>query len=339
MLSRTIGDYHFLADKETGMTFRWGRSLDDNPTFAPVPELADISISNHCTKGCDYCYRSSTPNGALMTLEDYCDVLDSMNFPEHGNVFQVALGGGEPLEHPDFFAIIDETLKRGIVPNFTTNGRLLTADTFERLKGKVGAMAISISRIEEMALYDDLLKSRNGIRINLHYILSRNSVEQAIDIVKGKHNEVLKDLNAIVFLTYKPAGRGNDANILQGGDMLNAFLKEMKTPKAACKIGFDACFVPMLLRKTQGLDDYVDFCEGGFFSVYVNERKEVSPCSFSNGTDSFSLNDYDFYDIWLNKLQPYRERQANHCRTKCKAKSICRGACAYYPQITTCYSE
>lgn len=339
MLSRTIGDYHFLADKDTGMTFRWGKTLDDNPTFAPVPELADISISNRCTKGCDYCYRSSIPDGALMTLEDYCGVLDSMNSLEHGNVFQVALGGGEPLEHPDFFAIIDETVRRGIVPNFTTNGRLLTADTFERLKGKVGAMAISISRIEALSLYVDLLKNRNGIRINLHYILSRNSVEQAIEIIKGKYNELLSDVNAIVFLTYKPAGRGNDANVLSTGNMLKTFLNEMRTPRTACKIGFDACFVPMLLRNTQGLEDYVDFCEGGFFSVYVNEKKEVSPCSFSNGRDSYSMNDYDFYDIWLNKLQPYRERQANLCRTICNAKSICRGACAYYPIITTCYTE
>ena len=339
MLSRTIGDYHFLADKETGMTFRWGRLLDDNPTFAPIPELADISISNRCTKGCDYCYRASTPEGVLMTLEDYCDVLDSMNSPEHGNVFQVALGGGEPLEHPDFYAIIDETVKRGIVPNFTTNGRMLTADTFERLNGKVGAMAISISRIEEVSLYGDLLKNRNGIRVNLHYILSRNSVEQAIEIIKGKYNELLSDVNAIVFLTYKPAGRGKDANILRAGDILNTFLQEMRTPKAACKIGFDACFVPMLLRNTQGLDDYVDFCEGGFFSVYVNERKEVSPCSFSDGKDSFSLNDYDFYDIWLNKLQPYRERLTNRCMTKCKAKLVCRGVCPYYPQITICYND
>lgn len=339
MLSRTIGDYHFLADKKTGMTFRWGKSLEGNPTFAPVPELADISISNRCTKGCEYCYRSSSPNGALMSLEDYCDVLDSMNSPEHGNVFQVALGGGEPLEHPDFFSIIDETVKRGIVPNFTTNGRLLTGETFVRLKGNVGAMAISITKMEEMKAYVGLLKDSKGIRVNLHYILSRESVEQAIEILRGKYNGVLNSVNAIVFLTYKPAGRGNDTNVLNTGDTFNTFLKELRTPKVVCKIGFDACFVPMLLRNIQGHDDYVDFCEGGFFSVYVNERKEVSPCSFSNGKDSFSLNDYDFYDIWLNKLQPYRERQLNRCRTICKAKSVCRGACAYYPQITTCYTE
>lgn len=339
MLSRTIGDYHFLADKETGITFRWGKTLEENPVFAPVPELADISISNRCSKGCDYCYRSSMLDGALMKLEDYCSVLDSMNSPEHGNVFQVALGGGEPLEHPDFFEIIDETLNRGIVPNFTTNGRLLKAEIFERLKGKVGAIAISISSMDEMNVFNDILKDRKGIKINLHYILSRNSVEQAIEIVRGKFNEMLKDVNAIVFLTYKPAGRGNAANILCSGDLLNAFIKEIKAPKTACKIGFDACFVPVMLRNTQGLEDYVDFCEGGFFSVYVNEKKEVSPCSFSNGRDCFSLNDYDFYDIWLNKLQPYREKQANRCRTMCKAKSVCRGACAYYPQITTCYTE
>lgn len=339
MLSRTIGDYHFLADKDTGMTFRWGKVLEDNPTFAPVPELADISISNRCTKGCDYCYRSSRPDGALMSLEDYCDVLDSMNSPEYGNVFQVALGGGEPLEHPDFFAIIEETVKRGIVPNFTTNGRLLTADTFERLKGKVGAIAISIARMEEMNFFRDILRKRNGIKVNLHYILSGNSIGQAVDVIRGIYNEMLHDVNAIVFLTYKPAGRGKAAFMLRSGDLLNAFLKAIKTPKTACKIGFDACFVPMLLRNTQGLDNYVDFCEGGFFSVYVNERKEVSPCSFSNGKDCFSLNDYDFYDIWLNKLQPYREKQANCCKTTCKAKSVCRGACAYYPQITTCYTE
>ena len=70
MLSRNIGDYHFLADQKSGVTFRWGETLNDNPAYAPVPELADISISNRCSKGCDFCYRESTPSGSLMTVED-----------------------------------------------------------------------------------------------------------------------------------------------------------------------------------------------------------------------------------------------------------------------------
>ena len=48
MLERHIADYHFIADPTTGMTMRWGTTIKDNPTWAPVPELADISISNHC---------------------------------------------------------------------------------------------------------------------------------------------------------------------------------------------------------------------------------------------------------------------------------------------------
>lgn len=339
MLSRNIGDYHFLADQKTGVTFRWGETLNDNPVFAPVPELADISISNRCSKGCDFCYRASTPSGGLMTVEDYCDVLDKMEDPKYGNVFQVALGGGEPLEHPDFFDIIEETVKRRIVPNFTTNGRLLTEKTFERLIGKIGAMAISITDMGEMEVLKDVIKQRNGVRVNLHYILSQKTISQATEIVEGSYNDWLSDVNAIVFLTYKPAGRGGVKDVLKAGNELEGFLKRVKRQETTCKIGFDACFVPMMLHRTKGIDDYVDFCEGGFFSVYINERKEVSPCSFSAGRDCYSLNEYDFYDIWLNKLKDYRNRHINKCRNECRVKSLCKGACPYYPSITTCYKK
>lgn len=127
-MRRDIGDYHFLADSRTGITFRWGKTKDEDPSFAPIPELADISISNYCTKGCNFCYKNSTPLGRIMSVADYCYVLDEMCHPKYGNVFQVALGGGEPLEHPNFKEIITETLRRNIVPNFTTNGIHLTTD-------------------------------------------------------------------------------------------------------------------------------------------------------------------------------------------------------------------
>lgn len=337
MLSRTIGDYHFLADKDSGVTFRWGKTTMENPSFAPVPELADISISNRCSKGCGFCYRASTRNGALMTVEDYCHVIDSMNHPIYGNVFQVAIGGGEPLEHPEFMTIIDETVKRGIIPNFTTNGRLLTENILDAVKEKVGALAVSVTDIQETERLRNVLSHKHKTRVNLHYILSEKTIDQATDMLKGKYNQLLTGVNAIVFLTYKPAGRGNMKDVLKDGKNLQNFIRWTKCPNTICKIGFDACFVPMLLKNTSGLNDFVDSCEGGFFSVYINEQKEVSPCSFSNGKDSYSLDEFDFYDIWLQKLQPFRDRQINNCTADCKARSMCRGACVYYPQVTACY--
>ena len=337
MLTRHINDYHFLADKDSGTTFRWGKTFEENPSFAPVPELADISISNRCTKGCFFCYRDSTPAGDLMSVEDYCQVLDSMNHPAYGNVFQVALGGGEPLEHPDFLDIIDETIKRDIIPNFTTNGLLLDENVINDLHGKIGALAISVTNINSLTKFSALLAGNKTIRINIHYILSGESICQAIGILEGRYNGLLEGINAIVFLTYKPAGRGENRLVLRDDENMEEFLSKIAKPQTICKIGFDACFVPILLKKECVARDYVDFCEGGFFSVYINEHKEVSPCSFSRGKDAYSLNDYDFYDIWLNKLQLYRDRVKNECQADCVLKPTCKGACTYYPQITTCY--
>lgn len=334
---RNIGDYHFLADPDSGVTFRWGKTLDDDPTFSPVPELADISISNRCSKGCSFCYKDSTPDGKLMSIEEYCQVLDSLQSHEYGTVFQIAIGGGEPLEHPDFMKIVEETVRRGIVLNFTTNGQLITKDVCSALKGKVGAMAISASSINDLKRIRPAIDRAEGLKVNIHYILSRSSIEEATKIVNGTYNDLLRGINAIVFLTYKPAGRGSEIHLLKLGTGTQAFVNAVRSPQASCKIGFDACFVPMLIRGKAVRNEMVDTCEGGFFSVYIDENMRVSPCSFSGGRDSYSLKEFDFYDIWLNKLQPYRDRVRNFCKRDCHAREMCRGRCPYYPQITTCY--
>lgn len=339
MLARHIGDYHFLADAESGVTFRWGRSLEDNPAFAPVPELADISISNKCSKGCAFCYKGSTPEGKVMSLEEYCQVLDGIYSPEYGTIFQVAIGGGEPLEHPNFVEIVDETVKRGIVLNFTTNGLLLTSNICEVIKGKVGAMAISAGDISGIKRIRSTIERAEGIKVNIHYILSGESIEEATAIVEGQYNHLLKGINAVVFLTYKPAGRAKENQLLRCGEKMTSFIQAVKAPKAICKIGFDACFVPMLIHDHAVRNEMVDACEGGFFSVYIDENMCVSPCSFSGGRDAYSLKDYDFYDIWMNKLQSYRDRVKNGCRRECVAHDLCRGYCQYYPQITSCFQR
>ena len=338
-MERHIGDYHFIADPHCGFTARWGKSLDENPGFAPVPELADISISNYCTKGCSFCYKNSTPQGTIMSLESYKMVLDQLEHPVYGSVFQVALGGGEPLEHPQFREIIDETVHRGIVPNFTTNGLHMTQDIASFCKDRVGAVAVSTESISGIPQHCVKLLIENGIRTNIHFVLQNDNIIEAIQILLGKYDKILEGVNALIFLTFKPAGRGEKQHLVREGIEFLDFLKAVKHKTTLVKIGFDACFVPHLLHYDVVNSALVDTCEGGYFSVYIDEKCQVSPCSFSGNRDKYPLSEYPFYDIWLHKFEAFRARMVNKCTQNCQFKSECRGVCPYYPQITLCYHE
>ena len=161
-IRRHSKSYNFIGDTETGITFRWGTTLNENPIFAPWPELADISISNHCTKGCKFCYRDSKDDNSFMPLEDYIYILEELNHPEWGNVFQVAIGGGEPLEHPKLKEIIETTISYNIVPNLTTNGHHLTEKFVAFLERKIGAIALSVIDIKQLEMHKvDLLRKKN----------------------------------------------------------------------------------------------------------------------------------------------------------------------------------
>jgi radical SAM protein with 4Fe4S-binding SPASM domain len=337
-IRRHSTSYNFIGDSETGRTFRWGKNLKDNPSFAPHPELADISISNHCSKGCSFCYRNSTNNNSFMTLEEYSYVLDSLRHPKWGNVFQIALGGGEPLEHPDFIEIINITHSRNIVPNFTTNGDLITNTIAKELAEKIGAIAISCQNIDELENRKVEILSKYGIKTNLHFLLNADTLPQAIGILKGVYNKSLTKINAIIFLTYKPCGRANKSKTLSLNDDFLDFVTLIDNSQCNTKIGFDACFVPNLMKYTKVDTDYIDPCECAFFSVYIDEKMNVKPCSFTTDeSESFNLKDYSFREIWDENFKDIRSSRTNNCKSDCKSKTECRGGCPYFNELNTCY--
>lgn len=338
IIRRHAEHYHFWGDTETGMTLRWGETLEHNPDLAPWPELVDISISNYCSKGCEFCYRDSTTAGESMTVSDYEFVLDSLLSKTWGNVFQVALGGGEPLEHPQFLEILKTTVDRGIVPNFTTNGLGITKKVAHAIKGLVGAIAISTSSLHKVDFEKVKILVENGIKTNLHYVLSDESIDEAIDILKGKFNEVLEGVSGLIFLTYKPKGRADKESCLKKDERLMEFLSLVNQKECTTRIGFDACFVPALLLYTETNPDFVDSCECAFFSVYIDEKMNVKPCSFSDNRFCYNLKDYTFEDIWNEKFCEYRNLITNRevCKNKCKNIHNCRGNCVYFKEINYC---
>jgi radical SAM protein with 4Fe4S-binding SPASM domain len=340
LIRRHSTDYNFVADTETGVTMRWGKNLLDNPKAAPLPELVDISISNHCSKGCSYCYRDSTQNNEFISLEDYEYILKSLNDENWGNVFQIALGGGEPLEHPDFLEILKITRNYNIIPNFTTNGINITSELASEIKCLIGAAAISYSDIELIPLSNADIFIREGIKTNIHFILDKQSIKQAIRILKGEHNDILNGFNSIIFLTFKPLGRGSEDLCLKLNDDLKEFCQLVDNNNCNISVGFDSCFMPMLMHFTNTTIDFIEACECAFFSAYINEKLVVKPCSFTNNhSDTFNLREHSFGTIWNKHWDAFRESQINDCQRECKNIDNCRGGCPYYNQINLCKTD
>lgn len=330
--------YNFVGNQENGVTFRWGINLKDNPKSAPWPELADISISNHCSKQCNFCYRNSKPDGSFISLSNYKFILDNLSDKKWGKVFQVAIGGGEPTEHPDLIEILKITRQRGIIPNYTTNGEIVSMEILDATKKFCGAVAISINNftITKQEIIKNFINKK--IKTNIHFILSKNSIDNALKILNGDFDEYLKGVNSVIFLTYKPFGRAIKENMLEKGVSFNNFIKLIDKPKTKLRFGFDACFVPTLMKYTSVNTDFIDSCECGFFSVYIDENLNVKPCSFTNNDDfTINLKNKTFKDIWQNYYEKYRQinTKTNKC-SSCNANNICRGICPYFYQINLC---
>lgn len=339
MLVRRHGPgYNFAGDPATGVTLRWGQTPGTDPARAPWPELADIAISGRCAQGCPYCYRDSRPDGPLMSLEQYELLLERLTSPRWGGVFQVALGGGEPAQHPELVGMLALSRRKGVVPNLTTSGAGLDAGLARRLAELVGAVAVSAPSLEALDHRALRLLTWAGARVNLHYLLGPQSLAQATQIVRGRHDRELKGVNAVIFLSLKPMGRARGLECLADGPDLAGFLRAVREPSSALRIGFDACLVPPLLRHTGVNPACVDACEGGFFSLFVDEALVARPCSFStDGRFHFSLETMDLDQIWNQGFEPYRAAfAAPPCAQGCRAAGQCRGPCPHHPEIVPC---
>ena len=345
MIRKHFEGYNFVGIPETGVTFRWGADFSKNPQMAPWPELADISISNYCTNGCSYCYRKSSEEGKFMPLEDYRFALKELTSEKYGSIFQVALGGGEPLLHPDFNEIIKITKEEyGIIPNYTTCGKFFNQENIEATRAYCGAVAISWDpyrnlspeELSEIGLY---LKN-NDVLANIHYVISEKTINDAVDLLNGKYDEYIQDFNSVIFLTYKPTGRAENSESIKSADALKTFLNLVDNPVTRIKIGFDACFVPVLMKATGVNVDLIDSCECGFFSVYIDENLDVTPCSFCNNSNyHYNLKRFSFEKIWESKFSSYRDFINTNCKldcAECDKISECRGKCPFFDDLFLC---
>lgn len=77
------------------------------------PENIDLKITNFCNEGCKFCHENSTTSGK------HADILNLPFIDTLREGTELALGGGDPLSHPDLFKFLVRLKERGIVANLT----------------------------------------------------------------------------------------------------------------------------------------------------------------------------------------------------------------------------
>jgi radical SAM protein with 4Fe4S-binding SPASM domain len=276
-----------------------------------------------------------------MSLPDFREVIRQA---KELHVFQVALGGGNPNQHPDFAEMLRLCREDfGIVPNFTTNGRGLTVDVLEATQAYCGAVAVSAyAPFVETELAIEALKSRD-IVTNVHFVLTSRSVDLAIEWLKNPPRFLTK-ADAIVFLNYKPVGRYADNDLLLNrSNRLSEFFASATTGEHPFKVGFDTCTVTGLARLGNAHAISLEGCDAGRFSLFVSEAMEVYPCSFmvEAGYKGISLRSKSLLEIWQGHpiFTAIRDRHRRGSCKNCTTPESCLAGCPLFPEMNLCARE
>lgn len=275
--------YVIMFQEQTGFEILQGVNGNPDPFSLDFPSLLDIGIMGHCLNRCSVCYQGDN-NQPHMELETFKKIIDQAKY----HVTQIALGGrGDPNLHPNFREILTYARDLNVIPNYTTSGNSLTDEQIEISK-LCGACAVS--DYDQPFTYSAINRFiEAGIKTNIHFILSTERYDRAMRLLNGEdiwdgHFDISK-LNAVVFLLFKPQGRGKERyDLIPSDDQITLFIQKLREGKTQFKLGVDSCLVNRIKRVTdltQIETICLDTCEASRASMYITPDGKAVPCSFA----------------------------------------------------------
>ncbi len=175
------GNYTVTIDTQTGTKIR----ENDLDFFrADFPESMDIKITNRCDMGCPQCHENSTKDGL------HGDIMSEGFIDRLHPYTELAIGGGNPLEHPDLVPFLEKCKSLKLIPSMTVN-------QFHFMKNQ----SFLKSLVDQHLIY--------GLGISLTHI-----TEEFVETVKEFPNAVIHVINGIVHPTQLESIANNGFKIL-----------------------------------------------------------------------------------------------------------------------------
>lgn len=249
------------------------------------PESIDVKITNRCDLWCPYCHEQSGDgeHGDLRALLTKLEDLPAG--------VELAIGGGNPLMHPQLPYFLNEAKKRGLIAHITVNERhLWTYRSYLHSlvrDGRIRGIGVSIP--------SDGIESNSCLIGDIWTLteLKLSSAHLVYHVICGLHKvEILDEIRAfhpgarILVLGYKQFGRGEqfhckaiDEEIVRWSRLLPAYMDKVN-------LSFDNLAIEQLdVKRLFTKEAWEQFYMGDdfTFSMYVDAVERVfAPTSRSS---------------------------------------------------------
>lgn len=236
-------NYHAIWHKLQTIRIGKGKASELEPEYS---EFFDVSLGNRCQTGkCPWCYVNSSPNGQYYTNVSETWKRWMATFPEDRVIegtriiltkkpTQIAIGSeGCPLENPEFCDFIETVFNTGVVPNYTTNGVILSywnkpGTKYYELANKVleytnkyvGGVAVSFGNKSLRKFAEEAIEgllAKGNCKINIHHLIS--DVESVNDFIDAR-KKYGKKIYYHVLLPLMPSGRSTESMSEEAWDYL-----------------------------------------------------------------------------------------------------------------------
>lgn len=172
------------------------RETEDDNFISAFPENIDVKITDYCDMNCPMCHENSTTKGK------HGDILNEGFISSLHPYTELAIGGGNPLAHPNLIPFLEKLKELHIIPNLTVNQRHFENEQalIRKLVDEKLIYGIGVSLVEATENFVSLIKQYDNAVI--HTINGMLTAKQ-IDVLKNNNLKML-------ILGYKQFRRGVD---------------------------------------------------------------------------------------------------------------------------------
>ena len=256
------GDYKVSLNLEDGTKTREGEGK------TAFPESIDLKITDYCDAGCSYCHESSTKRGISAPTTS---IMENLKGLPPG--IELAIGGGNPLSHPQFTRLLEGFKAEGWISNVTVNRKHLMPSTI-----------YSLTQLQGKSLVYGIGESVHAVFTPDYGRGSTRNLENLVwHVIVGIHNpiDILSLTNRpqrLLVLGYKTYGFGKTRDVEKIGLSIYKWRYWIRAIiQSGIKVSFDNLALEQLdlknrITPAEWNSHYMG--DDGKFSMYIDAVKQ-----------------------------------------------------------------